>query len=288
MGEAAPERGPGMTRRAAVLAGSAVTLTFAAPAAAAQRWQTPFGVKGDEYASASLTLSAQGYRQIHLDAYPVAGEPLYAAVWDDEPGPATTARVGLSGDDLSRVLGEMDQQGRRLSRLCGYEAGGQARYTALWVEAPPGEQQVRYGLTMDQYHRAFGQLTANDYRLSWVRGYAVDGVPYFTAIFDKDGGPDFMARHGLESGQYQDALAEAAAQGYRLRHVCGYAVGDTPYFAAIWEYGHGPAWQAKYNLTADQLGQTTQALSAQGLRLMDVSGYGVRDNPLYAAIWINA
>ncbi len=46
-------------------------------------------------------------------------------------------------------------------------------------------------------------------------------------------------------------------------------------FAAVWEKGGGPAFQARHNLTAAQYQQTFDQLVGQGFRLRAVSGYEV-------------
>jgi hypothetical protein len=289
-------RAAGFTRRAAILTGSAGLVVAAkspgpplvTPPGPPPDWQTPFGLTAEQHQASVAAFTAQGYRLVHLTACDLAGSPIFAAIWSHDPGPAWIAHHDLTADAYQPTQDQMAQQGYRLSRLCGYAVAGEARYAAIWTQGTGPPLEARCGLSMDQYHRAFGELTAQGYRLTWVSGYAVAGAPLFAAIFELDGGPDFMARHGLDAAGYQAALNEAAAQGYRLRHVCGYAVGDVPYFAAIWEYGQGPAWDARYNLTADQFGQANRTMDAQGLRPMDVSGYGVGKTPIYAAIWINA
>jgi len=270
------------------MTGSAAAAVLAQPAVAGEpRWQTPIGIAADQYQATSDGLVARGYRLVHVDAYAVGTSPQFAAIWDQGPGPAWSQRRDLTAEDLQAALADAGRQGRRLRRLCGYEIAGQARYAALWTDGAGPDQQARFGLTMDQYHRAFGQLTNDDYRLVWVRGYSVADVPYFAAIFEKDFGPDFIARHGLDAAAYQAAMADAMARTYRLRHVCGYVAGGAPCFAAIWEYGQGPAWQARYNLTLDQLTKTSAEMAGQGYRLFDVSGYGLGAAAYYAAIWIN-
>jgi hypothetical protein len=107
----------------------------------------------------------------------------------------------------------------------------------------------------------------------------------YAAIWEQRGGPPFQARHGLTAGQYQQAFDELVAQGFRLVHVSGYAVGDQDRYAAIWEQRQGPAWQARHGLTAQQYQQSFDQMMAEGFRLVLVSGYSIRGQDHYAAIW---
>src|SRR5262249_30161271 len=70
--------------------------------------------------------------------------------------------------------------------------------------------------------------------------------------------------------------------------TCGAIAGQAKaevLFAAIWEQGGGPAFQARHNLTAAQYQQTFDQLVGEGFRLRAISGYAVGGEPRFAAIW---
>jgi hypothetical protein len=48
-------------------------------------------------------------------------------------------------------------------------------------------------------------------------------------------GGSWVARHGLNSAQYQTAFDTYVNQGYDLMHISGYEVNGVDYYAAIWE-----------------------------------------------------
>jgi hypothetical protein len=72
------------------------------------------------------------------------------------------------------------------------------------------------------------------------------------------------------------ALALAATDGNRdaanarLLHL-----NQSAYYAAIFEQSSGSARVARHGLTSAQYQQTFNNLTAQGYRLLDVSGYGI-------------
>ncbi|MEI4803794.1 hypothetical protein WAZ07_21635 [Bacillus sp. FJAT-51639] len=158
-------------------------------------------------------------------------------------------------------------------------------YAAIWEQQSGPDWQARHGLTADQYQRTFNELVAQGYRLTYISGYTVHGQDYYAAIWEKRGGPAWQARHGLTSAQYQQTFNELVAQGYRLIRVSGYGSGGQDRYAAIWEKGNGPEWQARHGLTADQYQQTFNELIAQGYRLIHVSGHTNDGQDRYAAIW---
>ncbi len=142
-------------------------------------------------------------------------------------------------------------------------------------------------MTSNAYQSLFNDLTSKGYRLTWVSGYGVGGQPLYAAIFEKKSGPAGFARHGMNSDAYQAAFDDAVSKGFRLQHACGYSVDDRPYFAAIWEQQReGAGWQARDNLTSAQYQAAFDQVTQLGMRLEDVSGYGVGGQALYAGLWI--
>src|ERR1700730_18299359 len=95
----------------------------------------------------------------------------------------------------------------------------------------------------------------------------------------------WQARHGMTSAEYQQVFNKLTGQGYRLIEVSGYEVGGQDRYAAIWEQRAGPPWEARHGLTSVQYQQTFNDLQGKGYRLIQVSGYAVKGQDFYAAIW---
>jgi polyglycine hydrolase-like protein len=170
-----------------------------------------------------------------------------------------------------------------------FAVAGQAKaevlFAAVWEQAGGPAFQARHNLTAAQFQQTFDQLVGQGFRPRAISGYAVGGEPRFAAIWEQAGGPAFQARHNLTAAQFQQTFDQLVGQGFRLRAISGYAVGGEPRFAAIWEQGGGPAFQARHNLTAAQFQQTFDQLVGQGFRLRAISGYAVSGEPHFAAIW---
>jgi len=116
-------------------------------------------------------------------------------------------------------------------------------------------------------------------------GQADDGSR-FAAIWVKGSGPAFVARHGLNSQQYQQEFDKLTGEGFCLTDVSGYSVGGQPHFAAIWVKESCPTFVARHGLTSQQYQQEFDNLvGQQGFRLTLVNGYKVGGQAHFAAIW---
>jgi CubicO group peptidase (beta-lactamase class C family) len=194
------------------------------------------------------------------------------------------ARHNLTPAEYQATFDSLSKQGYRLKCVSGYVSNGE-RYAALWVKGSGPEWQARHGLSAADYQKVFDDFLKQGFRLTWVTGYQSGGIVKFAAIWEKKPGPAWEARHNLSAAEYQKAFDDFLKEGYRLVHVSGYAAGNSPRFAAIWEKSSGPAWEARHNLTASDYQKAFDDFSKQGYRLTDLSGYNVSGQDYYAGIW---
>ncbi len=279
-----------LTRRSAILTTSAAVVAAGASSvlAAPFAWQARNGINADQYQATFNALTAQGYRLALVDGYNVDGTATFAAIFNQTGGPPWVAHHNMTADQYQQTFDQLTAQGYRLSKVSGYGPGGVPLYAAIWTQVSGPAWEAHHGLTAGQFQQTFNQLTAQGYRPVWVNAYNVAGVPYFAAIFEQlPNSPAWISRHGMTSGQYQAAFNLAVAQGYHLRMVSGYALGGVAYFAAIWDQGNFPAWQARNNLNGAEFQAAFDTFTQQGMRLIDVSGYEVAGEVLYAGLWIN-
>lgn len=146
--------------------------------------------------------------------------------------------------------------------------------------------QARYGLTTATLQSTFDSLVSDGYRLTYVSGYTINDSPRYAAIWDKSASSAWQARSGMTAAQYQSTFDSLLSEGYRLRLVDGYAVGNSVRFAAIWDKSAGPeAWVARHGMTAAQFQTNFDNFVGQGYRLVHISGYTEGGQARYAGLW---
>ena len=210
---------------------------------------------------------------------------LYAAMWEKGTGPAWQARHGLSAAQYQQEFDSLTRQGYRLVEVSGYSVDDKETYAAIWEQRQGPAWIARHGLSAAQYQQEFDKQLGQGYRLVDICGYTVAGQDRYAAIWDKNHGPAWVARHGLSAEQYQQEFDKQLGQGYRLVDVSGYTVGGQDRYAAIWEKRQGPAWVARHGLTSEQYQQEFNTLTQQGYRLTRIRGWRSGDTVHYAAIW---
>ena len=158
-------------------------------------------------------------------------------------------------------------------------------YIASWEKSSGPAWMARHALSSAQYQQAFDDCVKQGFRLRSVSGHESDGKSLYAALWDKSGGGEWAARHGLTGADYQKAFDDLVKKGFRLRMVNGHSVGGSPRFAAIWEKAAGPDWSARHGLDGDGYQKAFDEHVNKGFRLRWVSSYGDGGVTRYAALF---
>jgi hypothetical protein len=240
-------------------------------------WQARHGLSSAQYQQTFNELVGQGYRPVDVSGYSVGGQATYAAIFEKRSAPQFAAVHGLSNARYQQEFNRLTGAGFKPVHVAGYTVGGQDQYAAIFEKSPSQGWAARHNIDGATYQREFDRWTRQGYRLVAVSGYNVNGTDRYAAIWEKMQSPAWVARHGLTSGQYQQAFNELAAQGYRVVKVNGWRSGNEPRFAAIWEKVEGPPWQARHQMLGDGYQEEFDRLQREGYRLRYVSGYHMYD-----------
>lgn len=265
-----------------ILSGVALLVT----AHALNPWGARHGMTSASYQSNFDSFVSQGYRLNYVSGYTINNAPAFAAVWEKKASAAWVARHGMTSAQYQTAFNTYTSQGYRPVLVNGYTVNGVDNYVAIWDKSPSGAWVARHGMTGAQYQSEFNNWVGQGYRLKHVSGYAVGNSARYAAIWVKTtDGIAWQARHGMTSAQYQAQVNTLASAGYTLIHVSGYQVGNTDFYAAIWEKKSVGALYARHGMTSAEYQQEFDKTFKQGYMLKVISGYDQGQSDRYAAIW---
>ena len=198
-------------------------------------WTARHGLTSQQYQAVFNELVPQGFRPTAVSGGGVGNQILYAALFEKVGGPAWTARHGLSSQQYQATFDELVRQGHRPVFVNGATQGNQVFYATVFEQSSPFPWVARHGLNAQQYQASFDEFVGQGFRPAWVSATGVGNEISYAAIFEKRPGPNFVARHGLSSAQYQATFDDLLRQGFRPVVVSGAGVGREVFYAAIWE-----------------------------------------------------
>ncbi|KAK5678854.1 hypothetical protein LTS10_008509 [Elasticomyces elasticus] len=235
-----------------------------------KRWQRYAAATAACFAKELLSV-VDSQRIQKLDPPPGQSYPKPQSLWQ--------CRYDMTSDLYNSTFQDLVSQDYRLNYVSGYTVNNEVRSSPEWA--------TRHGMTSAQYQIAFDDFVNRGYRTVLVNGYAVNGEDRYVAIWEKSLSDAWVARHGMTSSDYQTAFDTCTGQGYQLVHISGYAVGNEPRYAAIWEKTCGSRqWVAVHGLTSSAIQQRFNTCVGEGYRLTLISGYSVNNVDYYAAIWL--
>ncbi len=257
----------------------------------AQAWVARHNLSSAQYQTEFNKWTGQGYRLAQVSGYSHNGQDRYAAIFEKTAGPSWSAKHGLTGAQYQAEFTSRTAQGYRPVIVSGFPSGNQAKYACIFVKENNAPQwAARHGMTAAEYQIEFNKWVGLGYQLTDISGYTVGGTDYYAAIWEKSAGaPQWKAKHGMSTAQYQTEFDQMNSQGYRLYKVSGYSSGNAARYAAIWQKTSGPASQARHGIVgATNYQDEYDRLFYQGYRPVWVNGSTVANQDNYAAIFTSA
>jgi CubicO group peptidase (beta-lactamase class C family) len=190
---------------------------------------------GAQYQAENKQQSKDGYRLVHLDGYGAADTAYYAAIWEKKSGPKQFVRHRMTRAKFQTENDKQAKKGYRLISVEGYGVKNTARYAAIWEKGSGARPTARIGLTPRQYRTEFDKRVKDGYRLTYASAYNVGSKDYYAAIWQKAGGPAWIARHKMTADFFESEFTQHYQEGYRLKSVSGNLVGQSDRYTAIWE-----------------------------------------------------
>jgi CubicO group peptidase (beta-lactamase class C family) len=231
---------------------------------------------------------AAGYRLTYLNGYAVGAQAKYAAIWARYAGPKQVVQYGMTAQQYQAAFDAQVAAGYGLALVNGYTVNDVDYYVALWDQAPRGTWISRYGMSAAEYQSVFDAHVAAGYRLTHLSGYGGSGGEKYAAIWEQKSGSRWIARHGLNSAEFQAEFDAQFLAGYHLTLIGSYPAGNGVHFLGIWEQGGVSRWwHAETGLEVDDFEQTSKDLRYRGHRPISVSAHTDAGGTRYTALWRN-
>lgn len=238
-------------------------------------WEARCDLSSAQYQAKFDELFQQGFRLVDVSCYLIGDQVRYAAIWEQRGGPAWAARHDMTKSSFQAIFDDLVQQGYRLTRVSGCGGNDGGRYAALFEQSPGPAWEARIEMTRAEFQQRFNDFTSKGFRLIDINGYGVGQEARFAGIWEQRAGSPWQAYLDMTQEEFQARFDDLSKQGYRLKRMSGYWVGDRNWFAGIWEQGDGPAWIARLGMPVTLFQSTFNDLVAKNFRMTHMLGYPV-------------
>jgi len=262
------------------------------PEATPYAWTAIWGVTSQQLQSYLAQWSSQGYQPVHLEGYNIRGIVYFAMIGEKKPG-AWSAQYNISGIQFNITNNNYVQQGFHLARISAYDNGfGSTIFAGIWVNnGLSAAVQYFVGLGYSDLVSKVQYMSNIGYWPVQIESYTLSSASslIYAVIFNQQlsGDPAWQAQGQLFASQYQLAISNYQAQGYRPYQLQAATLRGTNYFGGIWIIPNSPQlWQTSFGLTTQTLQTQGQTWSNQGYQFTDIQGYASNTGDvLYSALW---
>jgi CubicO group peptidase (beta-lactamase class C family) len=186
-----------------------------------------------QYKELDKQLYAKGYRVVSITGYELEKAERLSAIWEKKNDKISSiSNYSMTADDLLDAFALYDNLDYHISYITSYIVNGQQYFATIGESNSTADYKVFFDMSYRQYTIKSGFLKNAGYRMTFLNGYVVDNVEYYTAIFENTAVLAWEAYVGMTADQYRTKYDSLIAQGYQLLVVSGY--GNDSY-AAIWE-----------------------------------------------------
>jgi len=197
-------------------------------------WVAKHGLDGNQYQTEFNKWTQQGFRLMHIEIYLSGGNVRYAPIFIKSSGVPWIAYHGKNAAQHQQEFDTLTAQGFRPVNVTAVSPGGNRVYVGLYEKRDVDSFFVKSFITPQEYQTHFDQNIEAGRKLVYINAYTHSGSPRISAIWHQKAAPNFIARHGMSSSQYQAEFDLRLSQGYLTRAVTGYQEGDSHRFAAFW------------------------------------------------------
>jgi hypothetical protein len=158
----------------------------------------------------------------------------------------------------------------------------------LLLTTDPSAAQVwqsRYGMSHDEFQRAFNELGPQGFVPAEISALEVDGRVRYDAVWRQEPTVRWQSWHGVSGAVLQQKLDELTPQGFVPVVLVGYATRDGTRFAGVWRREGGAPWAARFDMDREGLVRQVENRKNEGFVPVSISGYAVDGQTRYAAIW---
>ena len=195
------------------------------------------------------------------------------------------ARHNLTSQQYQNEYNKWKSKHYELWQVSGYGVNNKARFAAIWIKKSGPAVKGYHNMNNSQYQSRVNNMASNGYYIKRVSAYTLNNKDYYAAVFEKNNGKKWVARHRMGASKYQEEYNKWKRAGYRLVDVDGYQLNGKSRFAAVWVKKSGPALATHHNMTSEQYQAKSNYYVSRGYRTTHVSGYAVGGKDYYAAIW---
>ena len=191
---------------------------------------------------------------------------------------------GWQYKDFRAKYDELWPQNWRLRELQPYVVNNEVRYNAIWYKPLNKVSEIQvYGWQYKDFRAKYDELWPQDWRLSILRTYVINGQVLYTAVWRRSTRSEIQV-YGWRYDDFRAKYDELWPQGWRLRELQPYVVNGQVLYTAVWNRSRRGEIQV-YGWKPEDFLKKNRELRRRGWNIRLLQPY-LQDKELrYTVVW---
>lgn len=198
-----------------------------------------------------------------------------------------TSHWDCSADEFKRHMSELREGKRRPLDIEVYDVDGKQQFSGVWIPNDGRSWSCYWNMTSDEFSTRWEKYRAEGYRTVDIEVDNVGGELKFAAVWVENvEDAEVFCWWDMTEDDWDAKTREHTGQGFRLRDIEVYPVGEQFKFAAIWvKDGRTIPVRDHRHLTDAEFKQKFDTYLADGFRVSDIEVYDTSSGLRYSVIW---
>lgn len=200
-------------------------------------WEARVNLTEKEYQNKFNELTPKGYVPYSITVYKDDyNNTKYGAIWKKEPGITFVAKHNLTEKEYKYQFKKLTKAGFIPYSMSVYFEDNVIKFAAAWRKEPNVTFVTKKHLSEAKYQRTFDKLTSKGFVPIEIAAYQRNGKYNFAAVWIKQTGTTWEARHNMTSESYQNTFDDLNSKGYSPYIISTYLNEGTVNYAVAWQY----------------------------------------------------
>jgi hypothetical protein len=252
-------------------------------------WQARVVQDFDELVEFSKLMDDNGYMPANINAFYKDGEVKFSTIWEKYEKPVKWEfKVNMGQQELFMNMETMNTKGFAPVDMSIYVQNNQVRYAAIWVLDTVVPWRAWTDLTPDEFQARNDTMTAQNYTLTDVSGYQVNGEAVYAGLWKKYASGPWRYVYGLNEEEFKATLIQRKEEDYLPYDMSVFSLNGVLKYSAIWMKAHNETFVIAYGHETDKFQEMFDSKLKEGYALTDYDGYELNGATYYSAIFKKA
>jgi len=245
------------------------------------QWECRSNNTLDEFGTYINEMKDRGYAPVNISAVTHFNSPRISSIWRKANINDWACWYGMNQQSFIDKITDFNNRQLSPIDITVWNEDGEARFAAIWQKLEY-EGVIEIGIGADELKTKIVDWDKKGYSPRDLNGYSLNGVTYYTCIFDRKPKGILSISYGLTEAAFQEQFDRLTPLGYYPIDVNYFNDNGTIKCNGIWAKGND-AWECRRGYSIEEFQDFLDRKTNEGFTPVDVDQYYANGNFFFGA-----